>query len=205
MCLSAVRDMSEPARLATPLTRAMISVESEARFLAKVAGQSASGCSLWTAAKTSRGYGCFGVNGTIYLAHRVAFVLAGGDLDPALTIDHLCRTKACVNAAHLEQVPGAVNSRRYADTVTSCVHGHELAGDNLRISARGKRICRACARVASTTSARKCRRWLAPERKEYMRKIKRERYQNDAVFREAEKARARLLKPLSKCQPKGTP
>lgn len=48
--------------------------------------------------------------------HRVAWVLAGNVLDPAMTLDHVkargCRSKLCCNPGHLEQVTQSENTIR---------------------------------------------------------------------------------------------
>ena len=78
------------------------------RFWRFVSPEPNSGCWLWTGADT-RGYGALGKNG---LAHRVSFEMHVGPILPGLTLDHLCRTPACVNPAHLEPVTLAENVRR---------------------------------------------------------------------------------------------
>ena len=70
------------------------------RFKAKI--ERTETCWLWTGAIQSRGYGSFGIDGTTYLAHRVAYWLWRGDIDDGLTINHLCGVKRCVNPQHLE-------------------------------------------------------------------------------------------------------
>lgn len=72
-----------------------------------------SGCWLWIGAKTSKGYGHLSQGrGKKEYAHRVAYVLAYGAIPAGYVIDHLCRTPACVNPAHLEAVPPRQNSLR---------------------------------------------------------------------------------------------
>jgi hypothetical protein len=83
-------------------------------------------------------------------AHRVIYELLVGPIPAGLTIDHLCRNRACVNPAHMEPVTlrenilrspssaTAVNARR-----TQCPRGHEYD----RISARGYRSCSTCVRA----------------------------------------------------------
>lgn len=84
-------------------------------------------------------------------AHRIAYLLAHGQIDPGLTIDHLCRNRRCVNPAHLELVsmkentfrgvgPASINVKK-----TSCMRGHPLSGENLYLDPRdGHRACKAC-------------------------------------------------------------
>ena len=85
-----------------------------------------SDCWLWRGSRVPAGYGQFqvgiaaieGIEYTRYHmgAHRYAYALAHGDL-PArgLEIDHLCRTKSCVNPDHLEAVTHQVNVQRSKD------------------------------------------------------------------------------------------
>jgi hypothetical protein len=71
-----------------------------------------------------------------------------------LTLDHLCRNKACVNPAHLEPVTNRENVLRgvglSAENArkTHCKRGHPLSGDNVVVSKGGrKRRCVACERL----------------------------------------------------------
>lgn len=83
-------------------------------------------------------------------AHRLFFEHMRGPIPAGLTLDHLCRNRACVNPWHLEPVsirenilrgggPAAEGARR-----TRCRLGHEL----VRL-ASGKRGCPICRRTAS--------------------------------------------------------
>lgn len=111
-----------------------------------------SGCWLWTGYIHPRKYGYFfdSVLRRHKLAHRVAYVALVGPIDPGKELDHLCRTPACVNPAHLEQVTHRVNVLRgYEHRVkTHCPSGHPYAGDNLYIqtkkSGKTQRVCKAC-------------------------------------------------------------
>lgn len=91
------------------------------------------------------------------LAHRLSYEHFVGPILDGLTIDHLCRDRACVNPAHLEAVtisinvlrgfnPMAINARK-----THCPLGHFYAGPHGRIVHRpnGKtyRRCRECGRL----------------------------------------------------------
>lgn len=73
----------------------------------------AHGCHLWQRAKNNRGYGVIYFDGKLRLAHRVAWFLHFGDWpDPRLVTDHICQVKACVNVAHLRELPNHLNLRR---------------------------------------------------------------------------------------------
>lgn len=87
------------------LARREFGVRFIARFHTKY--QKSSGCWLWQAGKFSRGYGMVnlgrdarGAQHTSY-AHRVAYVLAHGDIPAGAVVMHACDTPACVNPAHL--------------------------------------------------------------------------------------------------------
>ena len=123
------------------------------RFWAKVDRGSPTDCWLWTAGTLRGGYGAFSPeSGRQASAHRVAYELTHGSIPDGLVLDHLCRTPACVNPAHLEPVthrentlrgtaPTAVNARK-----THCANGHEFTPDNTYVTRNGGRNCRACHR-----------------------------------------------------------
>ena len=111
------------------------------------------GCWLWRGAIKPDGYGQVRRHPrrNIY-AHRFAYELEVGPIPEGLTLDHLCRVRACVRPSHLEPVTmlenlrrgngvGAVNSRK-----THCPRGHEYNVANTRYY-RGERNCRACDRA----------------------------------------------------------
>jgi HNH endonuclease len=113
------------------------------------------GCILWNGAKTAAGYGTLNVQNTRQLVHRLAYELYVGPIPEGLTLDHLCRTRACINPEHLEAVtnrenilrgtsPSAKQARR-----THCPSGHPYAGENL-IRWRNHRHCRACMKQWAT-------------------------------------------------------
>src|SRR5690349_6193803 len=103
-------------------------------------------CWLWTGALT-KGYGHFRISPRVeVLAHRFAYEQLVGPIADGLELDHLCRTPACVNPAHLEPVTHAVNmARGIFVTAATCKNGHAWTEENtLRV--RGRRFCRACNR-----------------------------------------------------------
>lgn len=83
-----------------------------ARFWAKVDGGNVEDCWLWLAAKKNNGYGVFQVGQQQVLAHRFAYEDLLSPIPDGLQIDHLCRTRDCVNPWHLDPVTAEVNSQR---------------------------------------------------------------------------------------------
>ena len=89
--------------------------EQASRFWTKVDKRPhmSDGCWLWMASKrNSKGYGQFWADGKIVPAHRWAYEQFKGPIPDGLQIDHLCRTPACVNPAHLEAVTAKENNNR---------------------------------------------------------------------------------------------
>lgn len=89
----------------------------EQRFWARV--EKTDECWLWLGGGCGNGYGHFrggevGIDGRrrYVLSHRWAYEQAVGPIGDGLEIDHLCRTKTCVNPGHLEAVTHEVNIRR---------------------------------------------------------------------------------------------
>ncbi|WP_327747989.1 HNH endonuclease signature motif containing protein [Streptomyces europaeiscabiei] len=86
------------------------------RFLEKVDPPNIDGCMLWNVSTFAGGYGQFKLNGRSVLAHRVAWTLRHGPIPDGLVVDHVylrgCRSKRCVNVAHLELVTQEENNRR---------------------------------------------------------------------------------------------
>lgn len=94
-------------------------------------------CWLWTAGRSSGGYGMLRANGKPVYTHRVAYEIWKGPIPEGLTIDHLCRVRACCNPAHLEAVTNQTNILRGAGfaavhaATTHCPRGHALVAENL--------------------------------------------------------------------------
>lgn len=106
-------------------------------------------CWEWTGGKR-KGYGLFGLDGKSKSAHRYSYELFKGDIEKGMTIDHLCRNRACVNPNHLESVTNkenvlrgfgltAINARK-----THCLRGHILSGENLYVHKNNYRACKQC-------------------------------------------------------------
>lgn len=136
------------------------------RFWAKVDRRGPDDCWLWTGAVQSRGYGQLGVDGKLVYAHRWAYEHEVGPIPDGLTIDHLCRTRLCVNARHLEPVTNKVNIQRgespWATNArkTHCVNGHEFTLENT-FARPGGRGCRMCKRAHDRKRGPRDRRKVA--------------------------------------------
>lgn len=76
---------------------------SEERFWSKTIPEPNSGCWLWTAATTPRGYGVFhaGQGRGASRAHRIAYELTMGPVPDGLLVLHRCDNPSCVNPDHL--------------------------------------------------------------------------------------------------------
>jgi len=106
-----------------------------------------SGCINWTSTR-SNGYGLIRINGVYVRAHRLFYEAERGPIPTKLTIDHLCRNRACVNVDHLEAVtigenvlrgisPPAKNAKK-----TAC----SVCGGPLKTLKTLTRRCGACDR-----------------------------------------------------------
>jgi hypothetical protein len=69
-------------------------------------------CWPWTGPKDGDGYGLAYVDGRTIRAHRLAWRLAGHPLAEGLTLDHVCRRRACCNPWHLTPLSRAAHARR---------------------------------------------------------------------------------------------
>lgn len=71
-----------------------------------------SGCHLWFGALNRDGYAEVWADGRTRKAATVAYELENGPVPEGLVLDHLCRTRCCVNPAHLEPVTSKENTAR---------------------------------------------------------------------------------------------
>lgn len=112
-------------------------------------------CWIWTGARNTWGYGHLWAGGQRWVAaHRLAFEQMVGPIADGLTIDHLCRNRACVRPEHMEPVSLRTNILRSPISVfaaraaaSHCIHGHPLSGDNVYVRPNGTRACRTCRRA----------------------------------------------------------
>src|SRR5690606_14651905 len=120
------------------------------RFWQRTNLEPSSGCWVWSGARHGEGYGSFYWQGSMRLAHRVAYTALVGPIPSGLELDHLCRNRLCCNPAHLEPVTRGENMRRSPlcgqakRNKTHCLKNHPLSGDNLYVAPNGQRQCITC-------------------------------------------------------------
>lgn len=114
-----------------------------------------SGCWEWPGSKV-RGYGQVGYKGKTYLTHRIMVFDSGREIPEGMQPDHLCRNRACCNPDHLEVVTRLENVRRgevgmhrrkQALSMTHCLRGHPMDGQNIYTCKRGRRTCLTCRNI----------------------------------------------------------
>lgn len=116
--------------------------------------QDSGGCWIFTGSLNAAGYGQIGVGGRGQAlrtrgCHRVMYEEVLGAVPAGLTLDHLCRNRACCNPWHLEPVTSGENVLRGESVParnarkTHCKWGHEFTPENTYTGYIG-RSCRRC-------------------------------------------------------------
>ena len=105
-------------------------------------------CWIWQGDIHYKGYGDFSAACHHYKAHRVSYEFFVEVIPPSLVIDHLCRTRNCINPDHLEPCTDLENKRRGLmsgrQRPTYCIRGHLLDEANTIIRRTGWRNCKRC-------------------------------------------------------------
>jgi len=124
------------------------------RFLVKISVSSINfynntPCWEWQASKNHKGYGRVHINYKMLYVHRFMYEYYHGEIDPKLTIDHLCRNHTCCNPKHLKQETSKVNILKGIGLAainarkTHCKRGHEFTKDNTYLG-KNMRSCKKC-------------------------------------------------------------
>lgn len=83
------------------------------------------GCWNWNRSLTPNGYGITGGQ-PAQTAHRYVYERERGPIPEGMTLDHLCRNRACVNPSHLEPVPQIINSQRSSKAILNAKAVREI-------------------------------------------------------------------------------
>jgi hypothetical protein len=105
-------------------------------------------CAISTYSVGSHGYAQIGWTeggkSHMRLAHRVVWEAEHGEIPEGMTVDHLCKTRKCVNVDHLRLLTNFENARRTSGRdwpLGECVNGHPNSA--LRLHG-AKSVCGSC-------------------------------------------------------------
>lgn len=117
----------------------------EDRLLRRIYIDPNTGCWLWLGRIHRSGYGQITVDGKTKCAHVVSYETFVGPVPEGLQLDHLCRTRPCINPSDLEPVTGSENVRTgIIGSRTHCPRNHEYSKENTYVNLAGHRACRRC-------------------------------------------------------------
>ena len=109
-------------------------------------------CWPWIASTWSDGYGRIKVAGKMKYSHRRAYRLLRGPIPEGHKVCHTCDNPACHNPRHWftctnsQNTRDAVAKKRHNMSRKTHCPGHPYSGENLCVTSRGWRQCRACGR-----------------------------------------------------------
>ena len=110
-------------------------------------------CWPWQGYIHPDGYGQVRYHGKMQKAHRIAYLLTIGNIPDDMELDHLCKSRDCINPNHLEPVTRETNINR-SDSLavknrqkTHCPKGHPYSEENTILDkSSGGRRCQICRR-----------------------------------------------------------
>lgn len=110
------------------------------RLLSKACVNESTGCWEWTGKKNADGYGRFGLNRRIWLAHRLSYAMHLAAIPEGMVVRHRCDNPACINPDHLLLGTHADNvadmiSRGRANFSTLSQYRHGETNPNAKLSA----------------------------------------------------------------------
>lgn len=99
-----------------------------AKFSARFIARGPEECWIWTAARSGHGYGQMWAGGRVQYAHRLAWVLAYGEVPVGLHVLHCCDTPACVNPAQPVRRGEEVHNARFTTAQVRAIRARYEAG-----------------------------------------------------------------------------
>jgi hypothetical protein len=109
------------------------------------------GCLISRYSVGSHGYAQVGwVEGGITrmaLCHRVAWQSVNGEIPEKMTVDHVCKTRRCVEVTHLRLLSNFENARRTSGRdwpLGQCINGHAHEKFWRKPTPKSKGYCHAC-------------------------------------------------------------
>lgn len=136
-------------------------------------------CWISTYSTGSHGYAQIGWGGSeitkrgVVLAHRASWEHVNGPMPIGKTLDHICKSRKCVNPDHMRVLENYENARRTSGRdwpLGECVNGH--SNEHLQVFPDGRQHCGICAplwkarpKLASVPSERAPKREPRPKPK----------------------------------------
>ena len=109
-----------------------------------------SGCWIWVAGTTKKGYGRFWDKGKHHGANRFSYEHFIGKIPLDYQVCHACDIPSCVNPAHLfvgtqsdNEQDKIKKGRNFEKNKTHCKHGHSISEGGYYLI-KGKRRCKKC-------------------------------------------------------------
>lgn len=109
------------------------------RFNIYVDASNKDGCWIWIGARQRRDrYGTFGIDGKMYLSHRVSYQIHKGEIPQGMHVLHTCDVPYCVNPDHLflgshhDNMTDKENKGRGKQAKGECSGNAKLTEDNVR-------------------------------------------------------------------------